>query len=79
MADDAAMKITTLPPAGDVKNKRIGERLVEQGLVTADQLRVALHEKQRSSKMLGEILVEMNYVRPSQVQEALAYQKRTKK
>jgi general secretion pathway protein E/type IV pilus assembly protein PilB len=51
-----------LPPGGDVKNKRIGDRLVEQGLIAPDQLKVALYEKQRSSKLLGEILVDLGFI-----------------
>jgi type IV pilus assembly protein PilB len=51
-----------LPPAGDVKNKRIGDKLVDQGLITPDQLKVALYEKQKSSKLLGEILVDLSFI-----------------
>jgi general secretion pathway protein E/type IV pilus assembly protein PilB len=51
-----------LPPSGDVKNKRIGDSLVEQGLITVDQLKVALHEKQRSTRLLGEILVDLGFI-----------------
>ncbi|MCK5555160.1 MAG: Flp pilus assembly complex ATPase component TadA, partial [Alphaproteobacteria bacterium] len=41
---------------------RIGERLVGQGLITMDQLNVALHEKQKNRKMLGETLVELGFL-----------------
>lgn len=44
------------------KNKRIGERLVEQGIITHDQLQVAIHEKQKSGRMLGEILVDLGFI-----------------
>ena len=46
----------------DIKRKRIGERLVEQGLISVDQLNVALHEKQRSGKMVGQTLVELGFL-----------------
>lgn len=53
----------SVPPAGgDMKNKRIGDRLVEQGLITHDQLKVALYEKQKSSRLIGEILVDMGFI-----------------
>ena len=42
--------------------RRIGEVLVEQGIITKDQLSVALHEKQRSNRMIGEILVELGFI-----------------
>lgn len=44
------------------KSKRIGDRLVEQGIITIDQLKVALHEKQKSSLLLGEILVNLGFI-----------------
>jgi general secretion pathway protein E/type IV pilus assembly protein PilB len=50
------------PPVTEVKHKRIGERLVAQGLINDDQLKVALHEKQKSGKMIGEILVDLGFI-----------------
>jgi type IV pilus assembly protein PilB len=44
------------------KMHRIGERLVEKGLISVDQLNVALHEKQKSGKMTGQVLVEMGFI-----------------
>lgn len=63
-SDPAAINLSTanLPAGGDVKNKRIGDRLVEQGLITQDQLKVALYEKQRSTRLIGEILVDMGFI-----------------
>ena len=43
-------------------NLRIGDRLVELGLISDDQLGVALFEQKRSDKMLGEILVEFGFI-----------------
>ena len=42
--------------------KRIGEQLVEAGIITAHQLRVALHEKERKGRMLGETLVDLGFI-----------------
>ena len=47
---------------GESKGKRIGDTLVEQGIITLDQLQVALHEKQKSGRMLGEILVDLGFI-----------------
>ena len=46
----------------DKKATRIGDRLVEQGLISVDQLNVALHEKQKSGKMIGQTLVELGFI-----------------
>ncbi len=41
---------------------RIGERLVAQGIITEDQLNVALQEKKVSGKLLGEVLVDLGFM-----------------
>ncbi len=48
-------------PNGPIKG-RIGERMVSMGLITEDQLNVALQEKKISGKMLGEILVDLQFI-----------------
>lgn len=41
---------------------RIGEKLVSMGVITLDQLNVALQEKKISGKMLGEVLVGLGFI-----------------
>ena len=41
---------------------RIGDRLVAQGIITPDQLNVALTEKKISGKMLGRVLVDLGFI-----------------
>lgn len=41
---------------------RIGEQMVAMGLISEDQLNVALQEKKISGKMMGEILVELGFI-----------------
>ncbi len=41
--------------------KRLGEILVEEGVIGEEQLQAALQEQRRNGKMLGETLVEMGY------------------
>jgi len=41
---------------------RIGDRLVEAGIITEGQLKVALQEKKLSGKMLGEVMVELGFI-----------------
>ena len=41
---------------------RIGDRLVDMGIITEDQLNVALQEKKISGKLLGEVLVDLGFI-----------------
>jgi type IV pilus assembly protein PilB len=41
---------------------RIGDRLVTLGVITEDQLNVAIQEKKISGKMLGEVLVDLGFI-----------------
>ncbi len=53
---------------------RLGEALVEKGLLTVEQLEeTLLHQSKRGhKKLLGEVLVELNFVSEEQVMEVLA-------
>lgn len=44
------------------KKNRIGDRLVAMGIITPDQLNVALQEKKITGKMLGEVLVDLGFI-----------------
>ena len=50
----------------------IGERLIELGIITQDQLDVALQEKKSSKKMVGEILVDLGFIEPETLASFLA-------
>ena len=41
---------------------RMGERMVAAGMITEDQLNVALQEKKVTSSLLGEILVDLGFI-----------------
>lgn len=61
-----------------VKNIKIGELLIEEGIITEEQLKIAL-DKQKSNlqgKKLGDILIELGYV--SEVQFIQCLSKRLK-
>jgi len=51
---------------------RLGELLLRHGLISKDQLAVALHERQRSTKMLGEILVDFGFITEDALSSVLA-------
>lgn len=46
----------------DTGKGRMGERLVAMGIITEDQLGVALQEKKITGKMLGEVLVDLGFI-----------------
>ena len=51
---------------------RIGERLIQAGLISDDQLQIALQEQKRSQKMVGAVLVDMGFITESALAEFLA-------
>ncbi len=85
---DALGKAPPTPPAGgnslfpdeigkasgeqDKKKMRIGERLIEAGMISPDQLQIALQEQKNSKKLIGQILVEMSFITESALAEFLA-------
>jgi type IV pilus assembly protein PilB len=56
----------------DASRGRIGERLVALGLITQDQLIVALQEKKMTGKMLGQVLVSLGFIDESTLSRFLA-------
>jgi len=53
---------------------RLGETLVQQKLISQEQLKFALDEQRRSGRKLGRILVENAFVTEDQISEGLARQ-----
>lgn len=51
---------------------RIGDRLVSMGVITSDQLNVAIQEKKISGKMLGEVLVDLGFISADMLTSFLA-------
>jgi type IV pilus assembly protein PilB len=54
--------------------KKIGECLIQAGLISEDDLQTALVEHKRSGERLGAVLVRMGLASEKQVTKALAYQ-----
>jgi MSHA biogenesis protein MshE len=54
------------------KKVRIGELLLENGLITNEQLNAALTEQKRTGRRIGRTLTDMGFVREEVVQELLA-------
>ncbi|MDD5431534.1 MAG: GspE/PulE family protein [Candidatus Omnitrophica bacterium] len=53
---------------------KIGEILVQKGLITKEQLDSALKESKRSGEIIGKTLIRLSYISQSQLLEALAEQ-----
>ena len=51
---------------------RLGEKLISLGLISTDQLQVALTEQKNTKKLLGLIMVEMGFITESALGEVLA-------
>ncbi len=60
------------PPRQAGKRKLLGERLVESGLITPDQLDLALREQKRTGDRIGEILINLGFVTQELISSALA-------
>ncbi len=52
--------------------KQLGEFLVEKGLITRDQLRVALTEQKQSNERIGKVIARLGLVSESVVRDILA-------
>ena len=55
---------------------RLGDLLIQQGLLTDEQLKFALDEQKRSGRKLGRIVVESGFVTEDAISQALAKQLR---
>lgn len=53
---------------------RLGDLLVQQSLITAEQLKLALDEQKRTGRKLGRVLVESGFVTEEGISTALARQ-----
>ena len=56
---------------------RLGDLLIQQGLLTNEQLSLSLDEQKRSGRKLGRIVVEQGYVTEEAIARALARQLQT--
>ena len=59
-------------PAGTEKRKLLGQTLIAQGIITRDQLRIALTEQKRSNKPIGKIIVSLGFVSEAVMRDVLS-------
>ena len=79
-AADYTPDINPLPEGEEPKRPmRIGEKLIHLGIISDDQLQVALQEQKTKKKLLGNILVDMGFITEQALGEILAESAGTKK
>ena len=54
------------------KKLRLGELLVQQGLITHDQLRIALTEQKSQNIPIGRLLVRLGFVTEAVIRDIMA-------
>jgi type II secretory ATPase GspE/PulE/Tfp pilus assembly ATPase PilB-like protein len=57
---------------GSAPRKRLGDTLVERGLISADQLRIALQEQRERGRPLGETLVALGFITDETLRDVLS-------
>ena len=59
---------------GEPPKKRLGDQLIEDGLITRDQLEEALFHGKQSGTPIGSVLVKLNFITVEQLRMALSKQ-----
>ena len=75
----AAAQVQMESAASTVAPVRLGEKLVNLGLISQDQLQIVITEQKNTKKLFGAILVEMGFVTESALGEVLAESSGTEK
>src|ERR1700709_2140147 len=65
---------TAKPP---VAPKRLGDRLLESGLISSHQLELALREQKRTGKLIGGVLQELGFANEQDIASFLAQDAQT--
>ncbi len=58
---------------------RIGEKLVSLGLISKDQVEIAMQEKKNSGELIGQVMVRLGFITADTLGEVLAMDSGTKK
>src|SRR5512142_2848565 len=59
-------------PANPQANRHIGQILIDQGILTEDQLRIALLEQTKQHVPVGRLLVQLGFVSEATLRAALS-------
>lgn len=72
MTEAIKQSVQDIGSALRAKKKRLGEELVQRGLVTDDQVNIALKEQKKLAKPLGEALITLGFISEAEMRDALA-------
>ncbi len=56
------------------KRRLLGEYLIEQGIISPDQLKTAIEEGKRSNRKIGDVLIKLGYAKEDDIVKALSEQ-----
>lgn len=70
----AAVNSGTATPNGEQPKKKIGELLIEKGMITQEQLVEALAQCKKTGTPIGSMLVSLGFINVDQLKEALSFQ-----
>src|SRR5712675_2999927 len=59
-------------PANPQAKRHLGQILIDQGILTEDQLRIALHEQTKQHVPVGRLLVQLGFVSEATLRDALS-------
>jgi type II secretory ATPase GspE/PulE/Tfp pilus assembly ATPase PilB-like protein len=71
-APASATPASATPPATTQAKRHIGQILISQGILTEDQLRIALLEQLKSNQPVGRLLVQLGFVSEATLRDALS-------
>jgi type IV pilus assembly protein PilB len=63
-----------MKPFKKTSNKQLGELLIERGVISHDQLQIAIAHQQKKGGLIGEILVELKFATEKDIAQALTCQ-----
>ncbi len=72
MSANITETITDIGAALRARKKRLGEELIHQGIITEDQVNIALKEQKKIDKPLGEALIHLGFVTEAILRDALS-------
>lgn len=67
----ASDKVEPAPSKTAKRPKRLGDQLIEKGLVTEDQVEIAITEQRKRDKPLGQVFIDLGFVTEAVMRDAL--------
>ena len=67
----SAAVIAASAESTNIKRKRLGDVLIDKGLITLDQLKIALSEQKNNNLPIGKMLVELGFISDSVIRDVV--------